>query len=58
MRTLLGIDIGTSSLKAMLLNIESGEMYVKRRKYSVSIPEEELRGAGSRSLVGESGRHL
>lgn len=40
MRTLLGIDIGTSSLKAMLLNIESGEMYVKRRKYSVSIPEE------------------
>lgn len=40
MRTLLGIDIGTSSLKVMLLNIESGSMHVKRRKYSVSIPRE------------------
>jgi xylulokinase len=40
MRTLLGIDIGTSSLKVMLLDISSSAMYVKRRKYSVSIPKE------------------
>ena len=38
MRTLLGIDIGTSSIKAMMLDIASGKIYVKKRRYSVSIP--------------------
>lgn len=40
MKTLLGIDIGTSSIKGMLLDIESGEVHVAKCKYGVSIPQE------------------
>ena len=39
MRTLLGIDIGTSSIKAMLLNIETGAVVSSKIEYDVMIPD-------------------
>lgn len=36
---LLGIDIGTSSVKAMLLDEENGRSYVAAREYDVVIPK-------------------
>ena len=38
MRTLLGIDIGTSSIKAMLLDTEKGVIAVKKSRYDIMIP--------------------
>lgn len=39
MRTLLGIDIGTSSVKAMLLDVETGAVNIRKSEYNVSIPD-------------------
>ena len=39
MRTLLGIDIGTSSIKAMLMNIETGAVVSSKIEYDVMIPD-------------------
>ncbi len=39
MKTILGIDIGTSSLKAMLLDLESGFSHVTSCEYGVDIPQ-------------------
>ncbi len=39
MRTLLGIDIGTSSIKAMLLEEKAGVIAVKKSEYDVMIPD-------------------
>lgn len=39
MRTLLGIDVGTSSIKAMLLDVQQGVIAVKKSEYDVSIPD-------------------
>lgn len=39
MSTILGIDIGTSSLKAMLLDPEKGILAVRAKAYEVSIPK-------------------
>lgn len=36
---LLGIDIGTSSVKAMLLDEENGRSHVAAREYDVAIPK-------------------
>ena len=38
MRTLLGIDIGTSSVKAMLLDADGGVIATVAKKYDVDIP--------------------
>lgn len=38
MSVILGIDIGTSSVKAMLLDIESGPLAVRAKEYGVNIP--------------------
>lgn len=38
MSVLLGIDIGTSSVKAMLLDIETGMIDVRAKEYGVDIP--------------------
>lgn len=40
MQTLLGIDLGTSSIKGMLLEVESGKVTVEKVKYRVQIPQE------------------
>ncbi|RDU25253.1 xylulokinase [Anaerosacchariphilus polymeriproducens] len=39
MESILGIDIGTSSLKVMLLDSELGVIGVEAKKYDVSIPQ-------------------
>lgn len=39
MQILLGIDLGTSSIKAMLLDVEYGVVAVESKSYDVSIPE-------------------
>jgi len=39
MQTLLGIDLGTSSLKGMLLDIASRKVEVEKVKYKVQIPK-------------------
>lgn len=39
MKTLLGIDLGTSSLKAMLLDTDSGESVSAMQEYEVEIPQ-------------------
>ena len=38
MRTILGIDLGTSSVKAMLLDVDGGVVGVKAKDYGVDIP--------------------
>ena len=38
MAVVLGIDIGTSSIKAMLLDLETGPLAVRAKEYSVDIP--------------------
>lgn len=38
MRTILGIDLGTSSVKAMLLDMDGGVIAVKAKEYGVDIP--------------------
>ncbi|QEY35529.1 xylulokinase [Caproiciproducens galactitolivorans] len=38
MKTILGIDLGTSSIKAMLLDIDNGVLDVAAQSYTVSIP--------------------
>ena len=38
MQTLLGIDLGTSSIKAMLLDTERGVIGIESQKYDVEIP--------------------
>ena len=38
MSVLLGIDIGTSSVKAMLLDVENGMIDVRAKEYGVDIP--------------------
>ena len=62
MRTLLGIDIGTSSIKAMMLDIASGKIYVKKRRYSVSIPApncaEQWKFFKSFVPIQDAGKHL
>ena len=37
MRTILGIDLGTSSVKAMLLDVDGGVVGVKAKDYGVDI---------------------
>lgn len=39
MQTILGIDIGTSSIKAMLLDTKRGVAAVKKSEYDVAIPD-------------------
>lgn len=39
MAVILGIDIGTSSIKSMLLDTEKGVIAVKAKEYSVDIPQ-------------------
>lgn len=39
MKTLLGIDLGTSSLKAMLLDVDSGTTVSAMQEYEVEIPQ-------------------
>jgi D-xylulose kinase len=39
MKTILGIDLGTSSVKAMLLDVEKGVIDVVSQGYAVSIPQ-------------------
>jgi xylulokinase len=39
MKTILGIDLGTSSVKAMLLDIDHGVIDVAAKNYTVSIPQ-------------------
>ena len=38
MKTILGIDLGTSSVKAMLLNVDAGVVGVRAKEYEVDIP--------------------
>ena len=40
MACILGIDLGTSSIKAMLLDEEKGVIGTSARSYTVNIPEE------------------
>lgn len=40
MTTLLGIDLGTQSVKAMLLNSKTGESYTSSQNYPVDIPQQ------------------
>lgn len=39
MKVILGIDLGTSSVKAMLLDLEEGVIGVKTKEYGVDIPK-------------------
>lgn len=39
MAVILGIDVGTSSIKAMLMDTEKGVMAIKAREYEVDIPQ-------------------
>ena len=39
MNLLMGIDIGTSSAKVMLLDAEKGVLGVEKREYEVSVPQ-------------------
>lgn len=39
MAAVLGIDIGTSGTKVMLLNTESGEQWVEKESYDIMIPQ-------------------
>lgn len=39
MELLLGIDVGTSSAKVMLLDAEKGVLGVEKREYAVSVPQ-------------------
>lgn len=39
MAVVLGIDIGTSSIKSMLLDTDRGVIAVKAKKYDVDIPQ-------------------
>ena len=52
MACILGIDLGTSSIKAMLLDEEKGVIGTSARSYTVNIPEERIRRAGSTDVVG------
>lgn len=40
MKTLLGIDVGTSSIKAMLMKEDGTVVAVKRKTYTISIPKQ------------------
>ena len=40
MKTLLGIDIGTSSAKAMLMDLDGQVLYLQAEDYDVDIPQE------------------
>ena len=41
MAVILGIDIGTSSIKSMLLDTEKGVIAVKAKEYGVDIPQKD-----------------
>lgn len=41
MAVILGIDIGTSTVKSMLLDTENGVIAVKAKEYGVDIPQKD-----------------